>query len=671
LPQALAELRCHHPEWLPCLAGRAPSVPTDTSSESISPRPHRAPEPIRSRGEVGAAVLCVFRFEPGRGAFAVIADVAPALRAALEAWLPDREDAWSVPSEHEHRLVVSARALRIHAESESAIAGVLGREATRALILAPVLDGDGEVGGWLHMEFEHHLAPSAARTRMLAETWSAELARAAARAESSAESPVTAHPPDDLCAAVFERTVLELGIKTSQRRWWGFNLEADATREVSCGGEGSLDLERRGEQRALRRAVMTGGTVVFDEPSDRLAVSADAGSGVALPLLAAKRVYGALVLESTRRHDFRDGDVERYGHVLGRAGLALRLAQFRTWHRTAFGFDLWFDAARVDFQSFARHVLVAARSRAPVVMFGAAGTGKLVFTRWLHFESEGCKGPIKVFSCALGASRGRLAGMLDDARDGTLVLDDVDALDPSLQEELLRWLEGVDAAGASALCEESQAAAHDVDDECASSPRILATTRVGLVEAARAGALRADLALRLNRLQLRVPALKERREDIVPLVHCLARRFAEEEAIALPSFTDEALALLWRQPWDGNVRELENVVYKLVLLNAAEGTAAQPIDIELVTRVARQFELDLARKLNSRHPLRSDLMAALRETRMGAGRINKTKAAQYLGWDPDTLVARMQDLGIEDEGDLGPSAWSDEPSKTGLHEPSS
>jgi hypothetical protein len=100
------------------------------------------------------------------------------------------------------------------------------------------------------------------------------------------------------------------------------------------------------------------------------------------------------------------------------------------------------------------------------------------------------------------------------------------------------------------------------------------------------------------------------------------------------------------------------VIYKLVLLHPSEGRSSRTaIDPPLVTRVAQSFDLELARKLNSRHPQRSDLMAALRATRMGAGRINKTRAALYMGWDPDTLVSRMQDLGLQDVKELDPSAW--------------
>jgi hypothetical protein len=91
-----------------------------------------------------------------------------------------------------------------------------------------------------------------------------------------------------------------------------------------------------------------------------------------------------------------------------------------------------------------------------------------------------------------------------------------------------------------------------------------------------------------------------------------------------------------------------------------EGGARRPITPDDVARIAHSFTIELARKLNSRHPLRSDLIAALRATRTAGGRINKTRAAQFLGWDPDTLVARMQDLGVGDASALDAPAWLNE-----------
>jgi DNA-binding NtrC family response regulator len=174
--------------------------------------------------------------------------------------------------------------------------------------------------------------------------------------------------------------------------------------------------------------------------------------------------------------------------------------------------------------------------------------------------------------------------------------------------------------------------------------RVIAAKRP-VVEEVAAGRLRADLARRLERVELALPALRDRREDILPLVACFARRFASEEGLRAPALDEGALALLWRQDWRGDVRELENFVYKLVLATrSSELFGVGSLGVESVLKVARANDARLLRKIPSRHPRRSDLIAALRVSRTLGGRFNKTRAAMFLGWDPG-LVARRSGLG--------------------------
>ena len=638
LPAGLAELRAHKPEWLPCLAGRAASARPRSVEESPSrTRPG-------GRTEIGASVLALFALEPGGGTVLLHLDVAPGLRAAVDGWLADRDGICATPGGREHDLVASARAVVVHRDAERPIAGALGGGATLALALSPIVDAEGEVQGWLHAECEHHLLPDPARLAALARAWGEAVAErcdaaGAARSEKGADVPAALQDPlDEIDAAapaeVFRQLVAELAIKTAQRRWWGFVHEAGETRLVATGGEAAeLGTRPGGKGRALTRAIATRGRVSFDEPDPFLALDARAGSGTVLPLSAGGRLCGLLAVESIRRRDFGDAEWARHAEAAQRSGLALQLARFRGWHRARQGCDVWFDARRGDFRDFALHLLAAARSRSPIVLFGAAGVGKRVLARWLHFESAGREGPIRFVPCGSPSPRGSLTECLSAARSGSVVLADVDQLDRERQEELLRVLE--DGSRPSSGAERA---------------RVLATTACSLRESVESGRLRADLAHRLDRLQFRVPPLVERREDIPPLVECLARRFAEEEGLRVPTFDDDALAFLWRQRWEGNVRELESFVYKLVLLARVDASPrSRSIDADLVRGMAGRFSAKLVRRLPSRHPSPGDLIAALRVTRMPGGRTNKTRAALYLGWDPDTLVARMKDCGIADE----------------------
>lgn len=660
LPAPLVALRTQRPEWLSCLAGRVADAREVDRSLAGAP-------PIRDRSELGAAVLGVFALRRDHSAHPVLLDVAPALRPAVERWLAEREGACALPSEREHRLVVNADVVVAHRDGDASLAGALGRDATLALALAPILDDEEEVAGWLYIECEHHLLPSAPRLAALALAWRgavlaepppgrASVVRASGPTSRAPSASAPLEPVGDACSrAVFEDLVVELGIKTSQRRWWGFAVDDRELRCVAQGGEGAgLGEPPAGRRSALRRALITGGTVLFDEPDERLAIQAEAGSGLVLPLFAGARICGLVAIESSRRRDFRPADLERFAPPIERAGLALRLAQFRNWHRAQFGFDVWFDAFRPDFRVFADHLLAAARSRAPVVLVGATGTGKHVLARWLHFESAGASGPLKVFTCGVEGNRAAWETLALDAASGTLLLDDVERLSPLQQDAWLGELDGADLSRAERVNDHSASAADRTGSGESGGIRVFATTRTGLA----AGNLRPDLALRLNRLQLAVPPLAQRREDILPLIACLSARFAEEEGLRPPLFSDGALALLWRQRWEGNVRELENLVYKLVVLNrASHGRAGDMLSCEHVALVAGRFQIELVRRLPSRHPQRADLLGALRATRKAGGRLNKTRAALYLGWDPDTLVARMQEAGIDEANLDADSAW--------------
>jgi DNA-binding NtrC family response regulator len=167
--------------------------------------------------------------------------------------------------------------------------------------------------------------------------------------------------------------------------------------------------------------------------------------------------------------------------------------------------------------------------------------------------------------------------------------------------------------------------------------RVVATTGSTADDAAR---LLPELRRELEQLALGVPALASRRGEIPGLVERFALQAADEERLPRPRWDEEACAALWRQPWPDNVRELEALVHRVVLL--AQGGA---VGVELLEQGAGRSGPLLSR-LPSRRPERRDVEAALDATRTRGGRWNKTRAASLLGWDPDTLAARLRDLGL-------------------------
>jgi len=265
---------------------------------------------------------------------------------------------------------------------------------------------------------------------------------------------------------------------------------------------------------------------------------------------------------------------------------------------------------------------------APVSITGPAGSGKRVVARWIVFEAGGESNSMVEVSCV---GKTDLGQALEEAGQGFLIVSDLDRSSPEVQQEFC-----------SLLAQERGRA-----NRC----RVLIVTRRPLAELVARGELRDDLALALERVKLEIPALCDRREDIPELADFLTAQIAREEGVSSLRLEDDVLALLWRQSWPGNVRELEGVLTRLVL-----GQRERRVDLDCAVSVLDKH----VAKIPSRRPRLLDLTAALRSTRTASGRINKTRAAAYLGWDPDTLVVRLRDakMANSDEGELPEAeAW--------------
>jgi sigma-54-interacting transcriptional regulator len=660
LPTALVELRASVPDWLPLLAGRAASRAPSRAEDPVDRRD--LPDLRRSdsgrqganqdasalRVELGAAFVGVFALHAGGEAEPVALEASPGLRSRLPVWLEERDGACTLPSEPEHQLVVTAGPCVQHRSEAQLLRGVLDAEAVRSLALQPILDARGEVAGWLRIECEHHLLPSSARLAQLAAAWNGpveqrlaarmvELVRSkgppgSPRSRGASERAIPQAPDEHTPQAqVFRELVEELGLKTAQRSWWGYDVLDGELRLVAKGGqalqaEAELQGEAKGGGKALERALSSGGVVHFSEPDPGLAIQAGAASGLVLPLRSRERLTGLWAVESSRRRDFVQLDLERLAERVGAFGTRLRAAQFRAWHRARFGFDVHAQEGGPDGPAGDR--VAAGRSRSPVVISGPAGCGKQILARWLHFESDRRSAALRVIACG-SESADSLERALE-TEEGTVVLVEVARLEESQQARLLRWLDEEEAESANPALRSSR-------------PRLLLTSRAPMAQAAQDGLLRRGLAERLQRLELHLAPLARRREEIPFLLERMRRRFAREEGVRAPSFSDEAVALLWRQSWEGNLRQLENLVYKLVLI--LPGRCVGP---ELIEALAERFQLELVRRLPSRHPEPEAIRAALRTTCNQRGSLNKTRAALYLGWDPDTLVSRMQELSIPD-----------------------
>ncbi|TXD50113.1 sigma-54-dependent transcriptional regulator [Polaribacter sp. IC073] len=216
---------------------------------------------------------------------------------------------------------------------------------------------------------------------------------------------------------------------------------------------------------------------------------------------------------------------------------------------------------------------------ARVLITGPNGTGKELVAHWLHEKSDRVKAPMIEVNCAAipselieselfghvkgsftGANKDR-AGKFEAANGGTIFLDEIGDMSLSAQAKVLRALQ------------ESKISRVGSDKDIKVNVRIVAATNKNLKEEIAKGRFREDLYHRLAVILIQVPALNDRREDIPLLVDFFANKISEEQGTPKKDFSSAALKLLQEYDWTGNIRELRNVVERLIILGEKEVSA--------------------------------------------------------------------------------------------------
>jgi len=217
-----------------------------------------------------------------------------------------------------------------------------------------------------------------------------------------------------------------------------------------------------------------------------------------------------------------------------------------------------------------------APTEARVLITGPNGTGKELVAHWLHEKSERSKGTLVEVNCAaipselieselFGHVKGAFtsavkdrAGKFEAANGGTLFLDEVGDMSLSAQAKVLRALQ------------ESKVSRVGSDKDIKVDVRVIAATNKDLKKEIEEGNFREDLYHRLAVILIRVPPLNERRDDIPLLVAHFAAKIGQEQGTILKTFTDKAIKKLQEYDWTGNIRELRNVIERLIILGGAE-----------------------------------------------------------------------------------------------------
>ena len=213
---------------------------------------------------------------------------------------------------------------------------------------------------------------------------------------------------------------------------------------------------------------------------------------------------------------------------------------------------------------------------ARVLITGPNGTGKELVAHWLHQKSQRSKGPMIEVNCAaipselieselFGHVKGAFtsankdrAGKFEAANGGTIFLDEIGDMSLSAQAKVLRALQ------------ESRIQRVGSDKDIKVDVRVVAATNKDLKKEIEDGKFREDLYHRLAVILVKVPALNDRREDIPLLISHFSKKIAEEQGTAQKSFSEKAIKLLQEYDWTGNIRELRNVVERLLILGEKE-----------------------------------------------------------------------------------------------------
>ncbi|PLR92050.1 sigma-54-dependent Fis family transcriptional regulator [Bacillus sp. T33-2] len=293
-----------------------------------------------------------------------------------------------------------------------------------------------------------------------------------------------------------------------------------------------------------------------------------------------------------------------------------------------------------------QQALLYAQTDASVLITGESGTGKELFAQGIHLESSRASGPFVAVNCAAfpeslleselfgyeegsftGANKGGKQGLFELAHGGTLFLDEIGEMPLRIQALLLRVLQEkcIRRIGGERII--------PVD------VRIIAATNKHLENAISTNEFRADLYYRINVLTLELPSLRRRLEDIPALVRNMINQFNHEQQRNIEYIEEDLLDLLKEYQWPGNIRELRNVIERMVLL--AKGKSLCMKDATFFSqKLTSAYQSNAARATNIKQNEKALIMDTLKKTP------NKTLAARELGIDRSTLWRKLKEYNL-------------------------
>jgi two-component system response regulator AtoC len=292
-------------------------------------------------------------------------------------------------------------------------------------------------------------------------------------------------------------------------------------------------------------------------------------------------------------------------------------------------------------QTLENVVAEIAPTNIPVLLVGESGAGKEMFARRIHHLSAIGDEPLVKIACAsmnpanfageLGLSRSDISTEEVKTLNRTVFFDEIGELDSSCQRSLVYALPDGEASPRRGSL----------------GARVISTTNRNLDNEMRAGRFRSELYYRINGVCLRLPPLRDRKEDIPLLVESFLTKYAAEFGRPRPSLSPRALRMLLDYSWPGNIRELENAVKKIVALGAENlalpNLVAEPIETRIEVSETRSYSLKAAARAASREAEREMILEALARTRW-----NRKRAAQELQISYKSLLYKLKQIGQPD-----------------------
>ena len=282
-----------------------------------------------------------------------------------------------------------------------------------------------------------------------------------------------------------------------------------------------------------------------------------------------------------------------------------------------------------------------------VLITGESGTGKELVAKAIHYNSDRRDAPFVPVNCAaipeqlleselFGHMRGSFTdakvdkrGLFEEAQKGTLFLDEISELPLMLQAKLLRAIQEREIRRVGA----TKSISVDV--------RIIAATNLNLADEVKNKRFREDFYYRLNVIELQLPPLRERREDIPILVDAFLKKCADSRDKQVKGVSEGALAMLVDYAWPGNVRELENVVERAVTLSHGDTIGADDLPIQVQgSRGDRRILDEATERILPLHEVEKEYIVRILEKTGG----NKYQAAHVLGIDRKTLYRKLAEI---------------------------